>query len=153
MLGGTFQEFLFQPRLQSKFEWVTKDRHVVDRKKLNLRIQKHEVLLINNTKRFVLDGCAELGLGCSPFDMECLVTEMVKVCTSISDDLDLIALAKEYECPALSTIQLLGLLCKNSQVTKQEVIGILGMWVWLQDTPSDWENEYRHVFGEHFPNY
>lgn len=152
MLGGTFREFLYQPRLQSKFEWVTKDRHAVDRKKLKLRLQKHEETSINNTKKFLVDGCSELGLGCSPFDMECLATAIVKEFTLVSDDLDLIALAKEYQYPVLSTIQLLGLLYKNSQVTQQEIIGILEMWVWLEDSPSDWKNDYRRVFGELFPN-
>lgn len=152
MLGGTFQEYLLQPRLHSKFEWVIAERHVVDRKRLRLRLQQHEVELIRKNKQFVADGNAELGLGCSPFDMECLVTAMAKGCTLVSDDLDLVALAKEYECPVLSTIQLLGLLCKNSQATQQEVIDIIKMWVWLGDVPSNWKNDYKNVFGEVFPD-
>lgn len=152
MLGGTFQEYLLQPRLHSKFDWVTVERHAADRKKLRLRLQQHEVALIRTNKQFVTDGCKELGLGCSPFDIECLVTAMVKGCTLVSDDLDLLALAKEYECPALSTIQLLGLLSKNSQITQQEVIGILQMWVWLEDLPSNWKREYQKVFKEGVPD-
>ncbi|MDA3832456.1 MAG: hypothetical protein PF495_03580 [Spirochaetales bacterium] len=152
MLGGTFQEYLLQPRLHSKFEWVTVERHAADRKKLRLRLQQHEVELIKKNKQFVADGFAELELGCSPFDIECLVTAMVKGFILVSDDLDLVALAKEYECPVLSTIQLLGLLYENSQVTQQEVIDIIEMWLWLEDVPSTWKNDYKNAFGEVFPD-
>ena len=151
ILGGTFQEYLCQTRLQSKFDWVLNTRHVADRKKGKLRIQKHEASEIKRTKEFVYEGSKQLQLGCSPFDIECLVTAMVKDLVLVTDDLDLISLAEEYNCPVFSTIQFLGLLYENSQISKQDVVDTIDIWIWLDDLPSQWQQDYASVFGEKFP--
>lgn len=151
ILGGTFQEYLYQHRLRSKFDWVFNTRQVVDRKQGRLRIQKHEASSIRITKDFVFEGSKEMGLGCSPFDAECLATAMEKNLVLVTDDLDLVSLAKEYDCPVLSSIQLLGLLYENSQISKQDIVDTIDIWIWLEDLPSQWQQDYSSVFGEEFP--
>jgi len=151
ILGGTFQEYLYQPRLQSKFDWVFNTRHVADRKQGKLRIQKHEASSIKGKKEFVYEGSKDMGLGCSPFDVECLVTAMEKKLALVTDDLDLVRLAKEYDCPVLSSIQLLGLLYESSQISKQDIVDTIDIWIWLEDVPSQWQKDYASVFGEKYP--
>ena len=71
--------------------------------------------------------------------------------TLVTDDLNLVRLAKEYDCPVLSSIQLLGLLYKSSQISKQDIVDTLDIWIWLEDVPSQWQKDYASVFGEKYP--
>lgn len=151
ILCGTFQEYLYASRLHSKFDWVLNKSRSDDRKKGKTHIRKRETDLIHFQKDFVYDQSKQMGLGCGIFDVECLVSAMVMNYTLVTDDLDLIILAKEYECPVLSTIQLLGLFYQSSQILKKDVLDTIQIWTWFEDLPSAWERDYKDVFGEDYP--
>ena len=74
ILGGTMYEYYYNPKLQTKFEWICNDRHKEDRYKLKLKLKKPLKKEINNTKQIMMETCIEQKLDCSNFDTHCLAT-------------------------------------------------------------------------------
>jgi hypothetical protein len=148
ILGGSLKEYNYQARLRSKFDWVDKEKHKEDRKGAKLRVAKEVKEEIEKTRRFMAEACRDLELGCSPFDIECLATAYELKLPLVTDDLDLIELAEEYDHTVMSTLELLDLLLKNKSITIEDIRGTTVMWEYLDDLPSQFEAEYRRLFGE-----
>lgn len=147
ILGGTLREYNYQARLQSKFSWVDSDRHKEDRKRNKLRLKKPEQEKIKRTQQFIQSESVSRGIGCSSFDIECLVTAMEMNYTLVTDDGDLYDLAQEYEVPCISTLDLLKLMLNEERITMKDIQNTVYMWDYIKDLPRNFYSDFKSIFG------
>jgi hypothetical protein len=148
LLGGTLHEQNYEPRLRSKFSWVSMDRHVEDRKAGMVRIPEEKKRDIAVSREFMRTTCNELQLGCSTFDIECLVTAYELGMILVTDDLGLAQLALEYDHAVMSSLELMGLMLDCGCISKDEVTDTVQKWRFDADLPSSFVSEYIRIFGE-----
>lgn len=147
ILGGTLREYNYQARLQSKFDWVDNEKHKEDRKKNKLRLSQEINTSINATKKFVLETSKNRELGCSLFDIECLVTALEINIPLVTDDEDLFILADEYDVVCMSTLELLKLMLDNNRVTLKEIQDTVYIWDYMKDIPRNFHADFLSLFG------
>ncbi len=92
--------------------------------------------------------CNELQLGCSPFDIECLVTAYELGMILVTDDLGLVQLAAEYDHTVMSSLELMSLMLKCGGISREEVKDTVYKWRFDADLPSSFRSEYVRLFGE-----
>jgi hypothetical protein len=148
LLAGTVHEYQYEVRLRSKFSWVSSARHEEDRKAGMVRIPETKKRDIRTSGDFMRSTCNELRLGCSPFDIECLVTAYELGMILVTDDLGLIELAGEFDHAVLSSLELMDLMLRCGCISRQEVSDTVYKWRYDADLPSSFASEYVRLFGE-----
>ncbi len=147
ILGGTLREYNYQARLQSKFSWVDNNRHKEDRKNNKLRLKSRTSKSIKKTTYFLISDSANRGLGCSPFDIECLSTAMELSIKLVTDDGDLYQLAKDYEVDCISTLELMKIMLDENRISIKDVQDTVYMWDYMEDLPRNFKTDFITIFG------
>jgi hypothetical protein len=148
LLAGTVNEFQYETRLRSKFSWVSSERHEEDRRSGMVRIPEDKKRDIRTSSEFMRSTCNELRLGCSPFDIECLVTAYELGMILVTDDLGLVMLAGEFDHAVMSSLELIELMLRCGCISRQEVRDTVYKWRFDKDLPSEFVTEYVRLFGE-----
>ena len=147
ILNGTWREYFNEPRLRTTFDWVGEENHSKDRKNGSVRLKKHQHETILETMKFLLETCRQKHLGCSRFDIECLATAFELSLELVTDDLDLIRLAEEYDFHVLTSLEILDLLLKAGEITMREVNDTVYLWRYFNDLPSRFIEDFTSLFG------
>ena len=113
-----------------------------------VRIPEDKKRDIRTSGEFMRSTCNELRLGCSPFDIECLVTAYELGMILVTDDLGLIKLADEFDHKVLSSLELMDLMLRCGCISRQEVRDTVYKWRYDVDLPSAFGSEYVRLFGE-----
>lgn len=145
------EEYNKSPKLKHKFYWVDKKKHKENRKRCFTvsAVQKGE---INNAFLFIRETAREEGFGVSRVDLTCLAYAHVFGIPVITDDADMISLAKEYDIESLTSLELLKILYDCRAIGIRKVRGIAAYWVYLNDTPKSYRKDYRKLFNEPAPS-
>lgn len=148
ILGGTVHEYNYSTRLHSKFVWVNNEKHIEDRKRGLIGLSEDKKKAILENKIFMRETCRDQFFGCSNFDIEYLATAYELQITLVTDDLDLVNLAKLYNHPVISSMELLHKMLSEKDITYDDVKSTVTMWTYFDDLPSDFCSEYRRLFNE-----
>ncbi len=88
-------EFGRSSRLRNKFHWVT-EKQYVDNRKRRLTLSRENRKESEDTYEYIWEHVKEEDLGPSPVDVKVLATGAAAGIPIVTDDADLIALAKMY---------------------------------------------------------
>lgn len=140
-------EYNFQNRLQTKFDWVSTQLHSEERCSGILKLSSEQLRSIELTQSYLLPESQSLGLTCGRFDIMCLAAALELSLELVTDDLDLLKLAKIYQAPVKSTLELLAELVDSKGLSFEEVKNTIIGWSYFDDLPSDFHNEFVRLFG------
>lgn len=140
-------EFERTVRLQSKFDWFTW-REYVDNRSRPLQIGRKEGKDIDGTFDFIWSRVLTENLKPSAVDVRILATAMDLGLVMVSDDQDLLALAKDYEVKTLTSLELMHLMLDEGFIDMDKVRQVVSQWVYDRDTPANFATDYRRLFGE-----
>lgn len=144
------QEYQRNPSLKHKFFWVDQFEYIENRKRC-FSLKQAIKSDINNTFYFLRETARDEGYGVSKVDLIALSYCEVLSIPVVTDDLDILLLAKEYEIKTYTSLELLKLMYDCSFITKKKVRTIVEYWVYIKDTPGAYKSNYKKLFKEPAP--
>lgn len=143
-------EYKKSAALKSKFFWVDHKEYAENRKRC-FTLSVNQKTDISNSFYFIRDTAREEGYGVSRVDLIALSHAYVLNIPVVTDDGDMIALAKEYDINALKSLDLLKLLYDCEIIDLDKIRSIAGYWVYQRDTPKSYKKDFRKLFKEKAP--
>jgi hypothetical protein len=141
------KEFERTARLQTKFDWFTQRAYVENRSR-PLQIGRKESKGIETTFEFMWEQVLAESLKPSPTDVRILATASDLGLRMISDDQDLLVMAKDYGVHADNSLELMRLMLDENHVDIAKVRQVASQWIYDRDTPANFASDYRRLFGE-----
>lgn len=150
VLEGLEREYTRNTRLQHKFAWVNDPEHRENRQKklAPSRQQKKELPTVYD---FMWNHVQTDLPGPSRLDVTALSYGYVLGITVVTDDADMIALAKVFDVKIIKTLELLKLMLDSAHIDMTAVRRIAAYWSYEDDRPKDYYKDYRRLFGEEPP--
>jgi hypothetical protein len=136
--------------LTTKFYWVKNDEYASNRKRcfvLNT-IQKSE---INHAYFFIREFARDEHIGISEVDIKGLSYAYVLKIPVVTDDADMLFVAKEFKISTLKTLELLKLMFDSTFVTMDQIRNIAEYWIYQNDTPKSYRKDFKRIFLEDPP--
>jgi predicted nucleic acid-binding protein len=144
------REFSRERRLQTKFHWFGEACYVENRAR-PLQVGRKEKAAIEQTFEYLWAQVQAEQLGPSPVDTRALATALELGLRLVTDDADLIALAKTYGVATLTSLQLMRLMLDEAHITMDKVRQVVAQWRYDRDTPGGFPAEYIARFRENPP--
>lgn len=91
------------------------------------------------------------GYGVSKVDLIPLSYCEVLTIPVITDDHDMLLLAKEYNIKTFTSLELLKLMYDCDFISKEKIRSIADYWVYMKDTPKAYKKSYTRLFKEPAP--
>jgi predicted nuclease of predicted toxin-antitoxin system len=143
-------EFKRQPRLQTRFHWVSGSAYVQNRSR-TLFLSKLQQEEIEQVFGYMWAHVQDEGLGPSPVDTRILATASALTLHVVTDDADMLELAAMYGVHAMTSLELMKLMMEADHIDMEKVRQIVAQWIYDNDTPANFEKNYRELFGEKPP--
>lgn len=144
------EEYKKNSSLKHKFFWVDQPAYAENRKRC-FTLSADQKTAINNAFYFIRETVRDQRLGVSRIDIICLSHAYVLEIPIVTDDSDLLALAKEYDVKAFKTLELLKIMYDCGHVTIEQVKTIAAYWQYLKDKPKSYKKDFKRLFGEPIP--
>lgn len=144
------KEYERSPRLKRSFPWVNDPEYVENRSNL-LTVTRNEKAEIQRAYDFILDYARNVHPGVSKIDVLCLAHAEQLGIPVVTDDDDMLQLAKDYGIKTLKTLELLKLMLDCGHISKDKVREMAAYWIYLNDRPKDFRIDFKKIFGEDPP--
>lgn len=143
-------EFGRNKRLRTQFGWVEEEEYATNRRK-RLTLSKKNKRNIDITIQFLQQYKFDNGLGISQVDILCLAHGHVLDISVVTDDDDMLAVAKDFSIHTMKTLELLRLMLKCGHINKHKIRQIAAYWNYIGDKPSGFRKDYVRLFNEEPP--
>lgn len=141
-----YKEYNKSSRLTDQFHWVNQPEFAANREKfcLNILSEREKEMMraytsINAYKRQSRSNISEV-------DIYALSTAYIQNITLITDDLDMIAAAEEFEISTIKTMKLLQYLHSNKIITDRKLLEIFDFWEHENDCPAGYKSDRSQYF-------
>lgn len=134
-------------RLQTKFPWVDDPEYRANRCK-PLSLSKRQKTDITIAEGIMWEAVLTEVPGPNRIDVSNLAHGYVLDIPVVTDDIDMTTLARMFNVPIMSTLQLLKLMLNRGHITIHDIRRIAGFWQWLGDLPGRFVSEYKKLFKE-----
>lgn len=144
------KEYEKSPTLKNKFFWVSENEYRHNRKKCfspNIR-QRSE---INHAFFFIREFARESQLAVSEVDIVGLAYAYVLKIPVVTDDSDMLEVAKEFEIKKYKTLELMKLMMDSGLVKMKKIRSIVSYWAYQNDTPKSFRKDFKKIFSEEPP--
>lgn len=144
------KEYRFGARLRTKFEWVLETRYIENRKR-KITISNKQKKQIASDVAFLRSFALDIEFPPnetipSDVDLEVLATGAVLEIPVVTDDRGMHRMAENFGVETLSTLELLKLMLESGYVKKEKVIEIVSYWVYDNDLPAKFREEWVKLF-------
>lgn len=149
-------EFRRSPRLKTKFHWVAEQTYV-DNRSRSISIPQEQKAEIEVTYDFMWEHVQDAflrpyGKGPSPIDTRIVATAHVLGITVLTDDRDMIELAKEFDVKTISSLGMMKLMLEAGHIHDEKVDQVVEQWMYDNDIPyRDWKKEFKKLFEREAP--
>lgn len=143
-------EYNKNPSLKHKFFWVNETEFVENRKRCFSLSDPHKSD-IHNTFFFLRETAREEGYGVLKVDLTALSYAEVLGISVVTDDTDMLMLAKEYDIHTCTSLQIMKVLYDCGAISIRQVRSIAAFWVYLKDTPKSFRKSFKKLFKEPAP--
>ena len=143
-------EFDRNPRLRNKFRWVS-DPEYSENRSHRLQLSRKEKKEISQAFDFIFDHARTAYPGLSRVDMTILAHACILGIPVVTDDGDMLALAKDFEIQTFRVLDLLKLMLDCKHIDMQKVREISAYLSYANDKPREYGRDYKKLFGEDPP--
>lgn len=137
-------------RLQTKFAWALQDEFVANRR-YQLTASRKQKAEIATATSFIWDHVQTEQPGPSRIDVRHLAYGFVLKAPLVSDDRDLLAVARTFDIEVMKSIELLQLMLECEHISAQKLDALVAYWRYWQDTPSDLDEDFERIFHRPAP--
>lgn len=144
------KEYEKNPTLKNKFFWVSQNEYSHNRKKCfspTIR-QRSE---INHAFFFIRGFARESQFSVSEVDIVGLAYAYVLKIPVVTDDSDMLEVAKEFEISTYKTLELMKLMMASGFVKMKKIRSIVSYWVYQNDKPKSFRKDFKRLFAEDPP--
>ncbi|MBL1141583.1 MAG: DNA-binding protein [Proteobacteria bacterium] len=134
--------------LRKKFSWVEDDEYFDNRKK-RISVSRAEKKDIDLTVDYLVNYKVVNGLGVSKIDIKCLAQGYVQNIPVVTDDQDMLELAKSFYIVTMTTLELMSLMHESGHITMGKVGEIVAYWEYVDDKPANFRKDYKKLFGKY----
>lgn len=150
------EEIQASSRIRNRFDWVQKEEYRYNRCR-SVSLSKSQKKEIDQTYEYLWDYVKEEFLdkrdkGPSPVDVKILATALVLNVFLVTDDQDMIELAKTYEAKQMTSIGLMKLMRDCGHIDDEKINQVIEQWLYDNDTPyARWREEFKKTFKRDAP--
>lgn len=139
-------EELVQKKLRNKFPWVDEPEYRNDRKHYPATGRKQKKAIQQNFE-FIWEHVETELPGPSRVDALYIAYAIELDVHVITDDEDMIELAKAFGAKVMRTLELLKLMFDAGHIDMKKIRAIVSYWRHIKDTPGQLTKQYRKLFG------
>jgi len=144
------KEYEKNPTLKRKFFWVNQKEHTDNRKKC-FSLTRNQRPEINHAFFFIREFARDEQLGVSKIDIKGLAYAYVLKIPVVTDDSDMLDVAKEFEISTYKTLEVMKLMHNNGLLTMKQIRSIASYWIYQNDTPKSYRKDFKRIFSEEPP--
>ena len=144
------KEYARSARLQTKFHWVNEDKYFQNRKRA-ITVSHKEKKEVDRTREILDDYKYESRLGVSLIDISYLAHAYALDIPVVTDDNDMLELARVFDIQTIKSLKLLALMCAAKHINIRKVRETVAYWKYEKDTPGNYREEYKKLFKENAP--
>ena len=144
------KEYEKNPTLKNKFFWVSQQEYSDNRRDCfspNPR-QRSE---INHAFFFIREFARDSQFSVSEVDIMGLAYAYVLEIPVVTDDSEMLEVAKEFKIKTYKTLQLMKLMVTSGVVKMKQIRAIVSYWVYQNDTPKSFRKDFKRIFSEDPP--
>ena len=144
------KEYAKNPTLKHKFFWVNEEEYAENRKKCfsPTMSQRSE---IDHAVFFIREFPRDKQWGVSGVDITALSYAYVLKIPIVTDDSDMLVVAKEFGISTYKTLEVLKLMLDSGVVTMKDVRSIASYWTYQNDAPKSYRKDFKKLFSEKPP--
>ena len=141
---------LDRQNLENKLPWVNDPEYKQDRQHYPV-ISNKQKKAIQTTYEFVWDYVVTELPGPSRVDARYIAYAIELDVYVVTDDEDMITLAKEFGAKIMRTLDLLKLMFDAGHIDMKKIQSIVSYWRHIKDTPAQLTRQYKKLFGSEPP--
>ncbi len=145
------EEYSKNKKLKHKFYWVGEEEYVINRKSC-FSVSKKMLFKIHEVYKFIDDYDLMQGIGLSRVDMKVLAFAKAMDLPVVTDDMDMVGVAEEFEIRTIKTLHLLKDLLDEGFVDMSQIRSIVSFWIYNKDIPASYKSDYQSLFKEPSPD-
>ena len=134
-------------KLQSKFHWVDEEEYTDNRKHFPT-ISRKQTKSIQQTFEYLWDHVQTELPGPSRVDALYIAYALELDVPVVTDDQDMIELAKAFDSKVMPTLELLKTMLDCGHTDMKTIDGLCEYWRYLADLPSNFKLDYQRLFSE-----
>jgi hypothetical protein len=144
------KEYEKSPTLKNKFFWVVQKEYSDNRKDCfsPTRSERSE---INHTFFFIREFSRESQFSVSEVDIKGLSYAYVLKIPVVTDDAEMLEVAKEFDIQTYKTLELMKLMKDSGLVKMKQVRSIVAYWAYQNDKPISFRKDFKRLFDEDPP--
>ena len=141
------KEYEKSPTLKNKFFWVSQQEYRNNRKScfsptINQRSE------INHAFFFIREFVRDNRYGVSAVDVSGLAYAYVLKMPIVTDDSEMLEVAKEFEIKTYKTLELMKLMMDDGHIKMGKIRQIVSYWAYQNDEPKSFRRDYKRLFSE-----
>lgn len=144
------KEYEKNPTLKNKFFWVSQ-REYGDNRKDCFSPSPRQRSEINHAFFFIRESAREGQLSVSEVDVRGLAYAYVLKMPIVTDDSEMLEVAKEFEIKTFKTLELMKLMVDSGFVEMKQIKPIVSYWIYQNDTPKSFLKDFKRIFSEDPP--
>lgn len=144
-------EYDHNRRLRNAFSWVNETEYKQNRA-CELNLSRKERKEIEQAFDFISNHARDTYPGTSKVDIRALAHALVLEIPVVTDDADMLDLAKDFNIKTLKTLEILKLMLDCGHIEMATVKQIAAYWIYEEDRPKSFTTDYRKLFKERPPN-
>lgn len=136
--------------LKTKFPWIDQPEFVEERRHFPT-MSRQQRRAIEETFLFVWSHVETDLPGPSRVDARYVAYALELDIPAVTDDEDMIQLAKAFGAGVMRTLDLLKIMVEQNHIDMRKVRSIVAYWRHIDDAPGQLAKHYRRLFGGHPP--
>lgn len=141
------KEYEKSQSLKHRFFWVSETEYSDNRKNCFCPNQKQHSE-IRHAFFFIREFARDTQFSLSEVDIYGLAYAYVLKVPIVTDDSEMLVVAKEFEIKTFKTLEILKLMLDNGLVDMRLIRAIASYWVYQNDTPKSFRKDYKSLFSE-----
>ena len=144
------KEYEKNPTLKNKFFWVGQDEYSHNRKNC-FSLNRNQRSEIKHAFFFIREFARESQFSVSEVDIVGLAYAYVLKFPVVTDDSDMLEVAREFEISTYKTLELMKLMMDCGFVKMEMIRSIVSYWAYQNDKPKSFRKDFKRLFSEDPP--
>jgi hypothetical protein len=144
------KEYSKSPTLKNRFFWVNQQEYTDNRKDCFSPSPKQRSE-INHAFFFIREFARDSQFGVSEVDIIGLAYAYVLKIPIVTDDSDMLEVAKEFEIKTYKTLEIMKLMMDSGFVKMKQIRSIVSYWDYQNDEPESFRKDFKRIFSEDPP--
>jgi len=141
------KEYAKNPTLKNRFFWVNQQEYSDNRKDCFSPSPKQHSE-INHAFFFIRDFVRDYRLSASEVDIIALSYAYVLKIPVVTDDSDMLEVAKEFEIKTYKTLEIMKLMMDSGFLKMKQIRSIVSYWAYQNDKPRSFRKDFKRIFSE-----